>query len=248
MKKLFLTALLLSISIPPARAALCEDAARAYANRLDNGEARKALELYETLMTSDPSCADVQVKAAKAAWWVADHSDNKKEKLEIFQKGIDFSKEAIRHHPESPAAHFWLAGNFGSYGEVKGVLKSLALVKPIRQELNEIIRLDPAYDEGAAYRVLGVVDYKVPGFAGGNKKRAEEQLKKALEMSPLNPFNLYYMAEYYQIVGEKERATELLDKLDALDPTQEELPDWTMMVEKGKKLRTKLPKPVQKGQ
>ncbi len=232
------------LAVSTAHATSCEDAAQAYQHRLDDKEARRSLELYEQLAStgSAESCPDAHVKAAKAAWWVADHSTSKKEKMATFQKGIDFSKEAVRLNPNSAAAHFWLAGNYGSFGEVKGVLKSLALVKPIRQELNEVMRLDPAYDEGAAYRVLGVVDYKVPGFAGGNKKRAEDQLKKSLEMGPQNPFNLYYLAEYYETVGKDGEAALYLDRLDALDPTDVETPDWTMMHEKGKVLRSKFKK------
>ena len=232
------------LTLAVAHSSPCEEAAQAYLLRLDDKEARRSLELYEQLASTNSvdTCPDAPLKAAKAAWWVADHSPSKKEKMALLQKGIDFSKKAIRLNPGSAAAHFWLAGNYGSFGEVKGVLKSLALVKPIRKELNEVLKIDPDYDDGAAYRVLGVVDYKVPGFAGGNKKRAEEQLKKALEMGSQNPFNLYYAAEYYETVGNDVKATVYLDRLDALDPTEEEIPDWTMMQEKGKLLRPRLKK------
>jgi tetratricopeptide (TPR) repeat protein len=221
---------------------LIKSADESYLKRTDPKQAQSAFDLYSKAIISDPACTVVYIKGSKAAWWVADHSSFKQEKLVYFQKGIDWAKEAIRLSSNSAEAHFWLAGNYGSFGEVKGVLKSLSLVKPIRMELNEVLRINPSFDEGGAYRVLGAVDYKVPGFAGGNKKRAEEQLKKCLEMGPNNPFNLYYMSEYFVTASDPAKAVPFLDRLDGLHPDLEGRPDWDMMVEKGKKLRSKIRK------
>ncbi len=230
----FLLALFLAASATNALAADPE-ADRAFAGRQDLALAARALELYEKAAAQNPSSAEAQWKAASAAHWIADRAENRKEKLRMFQKGIDHSRAAVKLDPDSPQAHFWLGANYGSFGEAKGVLKSLALVGPIRKEMQELIRIDDKFQGGGAYRVLGIVDYKVPPFAGGSKKRALENLKKALAIDPTNAFTHFYLAEYYAVVGKKDQAREHLKILETLPAAADvDAADLAMIQEKGR--------------
>lgn len=250
MKKplILLSLAVISLCHPPTGHAACSEAAKKildqavvpFRNRQDLTQAQQALDQFELATKTDATCVDAFLKASHAAWWVADHATNREDKLKIFQHGMDLAKAALALDPKSIDARYWHAGNMGSYGEARGVLKSLFLVKPIRQELDEIIKLDPNYSEGAAYRVLGAVDYKVPGIAGGSKKRALERLTKALELGPNNGQNRYYMAEYYWTVGDKQKAIENLDLLKNLTADDNDRPDLLLMQEKGKLLETRL--------
>jgi len=220
---------------------LIVQADQTYLLRSNEAQARAALTLYEKAAQADPQSIEARWKASRACWWVADHSSDKKEKLDLFQRGIDMAQAALTLDPQNTDAHFWLGGNKGSFGEVKGVLKSLFLVKPIRAEMATIIKLDPTYDGGGAYRVLGVVNYKVPGFAGGSRKRAFDNLSKALQMAPENPFNLYYLAEFYSTGGEKAKAAIYLKMLaDLQTNSAQEKPDLEMMQKKGEALQKKM--------
>ncbi len=236
---LFTTAPLVHAACDAPASLLVEQGLAAFKERMDLTKAQQALDLFEKAAAADASCLEARVKASRAAWWVADHA-GPAEKAKIFQKGIDFATAAVALDSRSAEGRFWLAGNMGSYGEVRGVLKSLSLVKPIRHELNEIIKIDPTYDHGAAYRVLGVVDYKVPGFAGGSKKRALENLTKSLGMGPETGFNRYYMAEYYWTMGDKIKALEHLTVLENLKASDDEMPELILMQEKGLALSSKI--------
>ena len=105
--------------------------------------------------------------------------------------------------------------------------------------MNEVLRIDPAFDDGGGYRVLGVVDYKVPGFAGGSKKRALENLLKALDYNKRSPFSNFYLAEYYSVVKKEEKALAHLDTLDSQTEEDADRADLQMMKEKGRVLRKK---------
>src|SRR5205807_2278562 len=113
---------------------------------------------------------------------------------------------------------------------------SLSLVKPIRHEMQEVIRLDEHFSDGGAWRVLGVVDYKVPGLMGGSKSRAKEELEKALSYGPSNPFNHYFMAEYYKTIGDKSKKEVEIAALRALKETSELGPELKMMQGRAEKL------------
>src|SRR5262249_54461532 len=132
----------------------------AYAKREDVPEAKIAMTLYERAAVSGSTVAvECFWKASRAAWWVGGHDESRDDRLASYQKGIDFAKRALDLDPNSDEAHFWLGGNMGSYGDAKGVMKSLSLIKPIRHEMEEVIRLNDHCEDGGAYHVLGVVDY-----------------------------------------------------------------------------------------
>jgi tetratricopeptide (TPR) repeat protein len=79
-------------------------------------------------------------------------------------------------------AHLWYAINTARWGETKGVLRSLFLLPTIRRELDTLLELDPR--SVRAHILAGNVLLEVPGFAGGDRTKAEEHFKKALEIDP----------------------------------------------------------------
>jgi len=216
---------------------LLAQADAAYAKREDVSQATIAMDFYEKLGAAGAdSATEAYWKAARAAWWVAEHTPGRTEKLEVFQRGIDDAKKGIALNSGMPAAHFWLGANMGSYGDNKGVMKSLSLVKPIRHEMQEVLHLDEKFAAGGAWRVLGVVDYKVPGLMGGSKKRAKEELDKALAIGPNDPFNHFYMAEYDKTIGDKAGKEAEVATLRAIKEAKDLEPELKMLQEKAGKL------------
>ncbi len=245
MKKKFAAALMALSLGPICTAALTSDLEQAdalYATRTETTGASEALALYEKAINADKSAVTAAWKAARACYWIGEHSEAKRDKLEYFQRGLRWATKATELDPKSVEAHFWVAGLNGSYGETKGILKSLMLLKPIRKELDTINRLNDRYQGGAGYRVLGIIDYKVPGLAGGSKKRAREQLNKALMIDPNNPFTQYYLAEFlFTAEADKKQALEHLDTLQKLSVSDDvDGPDLKMIQQKGERLRRQI--------
>ena len=54
----------------------------------------------------------------------------------------------------------------------------------IKNELETVLRLDPAFQQGSADRALGRWYFKVPGLFGGSNKKSEEHLRKSLTYNP----------------------------------------------------------------
>jgi tetratricopeptide (TPR) repeat protein len=146
------------------------------------------------------------------------HVEGKKEKQATFAQGVYYGKKAIAAEPEKPDGHYWLAVNNGKYGEAKGVMKSLALVKPIKQSLNKVIELDRNYEDGGADRVLGRVYFKLPGIAGGSKDKSMEHLEKSKELGPDDPLTRVYLAETYLALDKIEEARAELEYVLNMNP------------------------------
>lgn len=212
----------------------------AFAARTASAGADVALAHYEKAFTG-PDGATARWKAARALHWLGDQATDKKAKTAYFEKGIEGAKAAVAASPDRPEARFWLAALYGSYGEARGVLKSLKLVGPMREQLDAVNRIDEKYQGGGALRVLGVIDYKVPGFAGGSKKRAIERLEKCIAIDPSNAYNQYYMAEGLAEVGRKKEAIAHLDALATLGTNVDvDGPDLANIRAKGEALRRKI--------
>src|SRR5882757_1466103 len=117
--------LLLLLTVPlyadtPSEPSLMTQADAAYALRSDVPQTKIALSYYQKAMAAEPANVEAYWKASRAAWWLGDHADSRAEKLEYFQKGVDYDKAALARDRNSVESHFWLGANLGSYGETKG--------------------------------------------------------------------------------------------------------------------------------
>src|SRR5436853_889556 len=99
------------------------------------------------------------------------------QKLAAYDRGREIGKRAVELAPKSHDAHLWYAINTARWGETKGVLRSLFLLPTIREELGILLELDPR--SVRAHILAGNVLLEVPGFAGGDRAKAEEHFKKA---------------------------------------------------------------------
>ncbi len=100
------------------------------------------------------------------------------EKQKIFKQGMDIAKKMIALRPDRVEGHYWLGVHTGSYGEARGVLKSLFLKNDIIRAMNKAVAIDGAYEQGGAYCVLGRLYFKVPGLFGGSNKKSRQYLEK----------------------------------------------------------------------
>jgi len=117
----------------------------------------------------------------------------------------------------SAQAHFWYGVSMGRWGESKGIMKALFMIKPIRREMNAALALDP--DLGGARRVLGEMLWQIPGLAGGDKKKALAEFEAAVRLSPSHTANYLPLAEAYLHFGRKDEAAAVLKALrDVKEP------------------------------
>jgi tetratricopeptide (TPR) repeat protein len=110
----------------------------------------------------------------------------------------------------------------GALAESFGLRQGLKYRGAIRDELLEVLRIDPAFQQGSADRALGRWYFKVPGLFGGSNKKSEEHLRRSLTYNPNSTITHYFLAETLLDQGKKEEARAELQKvLDApIDP------DW----------------------
>jgi tetratricopeptide (TPR) repeat protein len=114
--------------------------------------------------------------------------------VKLFDEGRAAAFGAAARNERCAQCHFWGAINLALYGQTVGVLKTLSSLGEVKEHLRRSLELDPAYASGGAYRLLGLIEQRLPGILGGNNDRARELFTKAVEVAPDEPLNYLFLA------------------------------------------------------
>lgn len=118
---------------------------------------------------------------------------------------------------------FWSSVTWGQWALVHGKLQAVRLgaASRIRDDSRTTIAIDPMLEDAGGYRVLGrlhAVSPKVLFFTGWvDRENGVRFLRKAVELAPENPINLFFLAEaLHENTDRKVEAVEILRKVVAL--------------------------------
>ncbi len=179
---------------------------------LDDENMETAHHKLVEIIEKDAECDWAYGLLAEIYYWMGETADAE-DKLFYYDKGVEYGEEGVEVNKHSLEANFWLAVNYGSYGQEKGIMKSLSLITPIKESAEKVLTLDESYFYGGAWRVLGRLYHKAPGFplSIGNSKKALECFEKALEFGPKFYLNHLFIAEFYISDRKKDKAREHLE-------------------------------------
>jgi tetratricopeptide (TPR) repeat protein len=104
------------------------------------------------------------------------------EKLAAYERGREIGQRAVELAPRNPEAHVWYGINAGRWGLTKSVMRSLFLLPTVREQVDATLALDPRNLRALA--LSGNVFLEVPALFGGDRDRAEQQFRRALEIDP----------------------------------------------------------------
>jgi TRAP transporter TatT component family protein len=186
-----------------------------YADREHLASARQAAEMWSADVARDPKNFEAAWKLARACYWLGGHAPQD-ERRGFLERGMTAARQAVTLQPNRPEGHFWLAADMGTMAEGFGLRAGLKYRKPVKEELETVLRLDPAFMDGSADRVLGRWYFRVPGLFGGSDTKAEEHLRASLKYDPNSTVSHFFLAELL-IDGHRdaEARTELQKILDA---------------------------------
>jgi hypothetical protein len=167
---------------------------RLYADRTNLASARRAAELWTATLQRDPRDFEAAWKLSRADYWLGGHVPER-ERRQFLESGVEAGRAAVTSAPDRPEGHFWMAANMGAIAESYGMRAGLKYRKPIKEELETVLRIDPAFMQGSADRALGRWYFKVPTMLGGNRKLAEDHLRASLRYHPASTVSHFFLAE-----------------------------------------------------
>ena len=204
----------------PAQTA--DDPDALYRDRTNTSSAARAADIWAKRLASSPTDFESAWKLARAQYWQGTNGLPPTERKAALEAGIVAGRKAMALQPHRPEGHFWMAANMAGLAESFGLRQGLKYRGTIRDELAYVLKLDPAYQQGSADRALGRWYYKVPGLFGGDKKKSEAHLRKALAYNPQSVITRLFLAE---TLLELDRPAEARKELEAAVNAPED-PEW----------------------
>lgn len=134
--------------------------------------------LLARLNDSKPS-AELLVKLAFTYFDLADDwLTEEKKRREAYEAGARAAQQAIELDESNADAHFLHAANLGSAKRIEGVTNAAMVVKELKRCAQRAIELNPRHAQ--ALQMMGGLLMELPWFLGGDDKKAQEYLERAI--------------------------------------------------------------------
>ncbi len=206
-------------------------------------------------LAADPGSLEARWKLMRALYFQGEHAtEGNAAKRDVFEEGKRLGestlelirKEAgvlagrdlakatplelvpfVKGRAEVTPCFLWAAVNWGKWALVFGKTAAArqGAAAKIRDYAEAVIRLDPGFDEGGGYRVLGRLHHQTPSipFVTGWASRGEalKNLREAARTAPRNFVNRLYLAEALWDYEKEKRpeARRMLEELVEDTPT-----------------------------
>jgi len=162
----------LSMMIASAKAGINEGA-DFYSKRQDGSKGTlastknidKAIKQFSSALLSPESEKDAALYLLKSYYYKAEFAvQDKEEKKKIFNEGKALGEKYIGKYPTSAEFRYWYLVNLGSWAQVYGILTAAreGVSDLMKTHSEKIIELDPEYQNGGGYFMLGAVHFKSP--------------------------------------------------------------------------------------
>ncbi len=148
------------------------------------------------------------VHAIEAKWasiyFSAEIRDKKNAYTRLLNKTTKLAKQTLA----SPELMFWQATIIASRAEHQNPIEALAAIHKAQDLLIKTIKIKPDTLDGSALITLGSLYHQAPGWpiAFGDDKKAEQYLKKGLQINPQGIESNFYYGQYLLNKDQQEKA------------------------------------------
>ncbi|MEO8431384.1 MAG: hypothetical protein ABI592_07730 [Acidobacteriota bacterium] len=235
--------------------------------RADPLEIAAAIAGYEKAAAQSPGSAEARWKLARALYFFGTYTDaDPKTRLASYERARRAGEDAIAvvarrrsraspvreldpaaaaalvsGDPDAPPAWFWTAVGWGQWALASGRVAAArrGAASRIRDDCATLIRLDPLYEEGGGYRILGRLHDqapKIPFLTGWvSRDEAIRNLRAAVAAAPANLVNLHFLGEALAHRGERAEAERLETDVARASPSAGHLVEELAIQESARK-------------
>lgn len=157
---------------------------------------------------------DDAVASLQHEWAAVQYQTPDGEKLQRWEQLASKAHQVSVLYPGRSEPLVWEGIIVSSWAGDKGGLGALGLAKQAKALYEQAMAIDPLALQGSAYGSLGVLYFKVPGWpiGFGSNAKAEDLLKKALEINPQGVDPNYFYGEYLMETHREQAALGYLEK------------------------------------
>ena len=184
-----------------------------------------AISYFERSMDGEDEI-EAALMLVKAFYFKGEYTTNdKEEKKTIFDRGKRFAENYIDRYPDSASFRYWYLVNLGSWSKAYGILTAAreGVADLMKEHSERIIALDPGYENGGGYFMLGAVHYESPYIpfllSWPDNDDAVVWLRKAVDTGGARLVQMVYLAKALYKDGQKSEAISLLKKVANFEPS-----------------------------
>ena len=165
---------------------------------------------------------EVQWRVARSLFFLGQCAQSSVEKAHFHSIAVEAGQRAVAQHNSRVEGHFWLGVNLALFAEASGGLRAALALLRARRELKKAADICESYHGAGPLRVLGRLEHHAPLLLGGSRRRSLGYFERALATAA-NSVTMIYAAELIAAIGDRQRASELLQKVTSfpVDPEWE---------------------------
>jgi len=189
-----------------------------------------AIKHFQYALKNSATETDAELYLLKSYYFRGKYVHKNKEKQKAdFSKGKELGENYIKKYPDSAPFRYWYLVNLGSWSEVYGIITAAreGVADLMREHSGVIISLDPEYENGGGYFMLGAVHFKspyIPFFLSWpDNDDAIKYLTKAFNIGEATPNQKVYLAQALYKDGQKYRAIDMLKEVANMQPSAEKI-------------------------
>ena len=159
---------------------------------------KKYMKAYDAGVRS----SELIVKIMQANYFYATYAEqNNKKQMAAFEKSIELGEAALAKDPDNVALNYQMAGAWGRWGEVFGLIASArkGVADVMLGYAEKTIELDNKFSGGGGYRAMGRLHFKAPYIpfvlSWPDNKKSLKFLLKAVKTGPENLTNHLFYAD-----------------------------------------------------
>ena len=159
-----------------------------------------------------------------------------------YNKGKSLAEKMIAKYPNSAALRFRYLTCLGKWAEVYGIFAAAkeGVADLMKEHSEKIIELDPEYENGGGYFMLGAVHFKSPYIpfilSWPDNDDAIIWLRKAFQTGAAIPVQKTYLAKALYKDKQEEEAIRLVKEVISTPPDPEDLVEERFEIEEAKAL------------
>ena len=206
----------------------------------------QAIASFEQAMKNESLEEEVGILLLKCFFFKGEYAlSSKKDKREAFLRGKNLGERLMLKYPRSAGIRYFYVTNIGSWAKTVNILKAArqGVADVIRDNAKEIIKIDPNYDNGGGYFLLGMVHLEAPKIPfilpWPSKKVAVANLRRSVTMDPASVYPRVMLAKALIETRRKEEAIAILEELVQRKPRPDRLVEDSMDLEEAAQLLEK---------
>jgi len=203
----------------------------------------KAIKQFSSALLSPESEKDAALYLLKSYYYKAEFAvQDKEEKKKIFNEGKALGEKYIEKYPTSAEFRYWYLVNLGSWAQVYGILTAAreGVSDLMRTHSEKIIELDPEYQNGGGYFMLGAVHFKSPYIpfllSWPDNDYAIKYLQLSVDTGNAEMNQKNYLAQALSKDGRDKKARALLTEVINTEPSKATLVEDLDDIEEARQL------------